>query len=87
MKISLYTALILVILAIISIIAGIITEQYELFASISLVCSYSGLLAGVIGWVFLLRMWHKEEKEWDEKKDETDTSETIEYDSCTLTFK
>lgn len=81
-RISVSIALILVILAIVSAIAGVVTKHHELYTCVSLVCSYTGLLAGLIGWIFLIRMWHKEDK----KQEQEDTAETVEYNSCKLTF-
>lgn len=68
MKTSVYIALVLAMLAIISAVIGCITEQFELFGCISLICSYSGLLAGLIGWVFLIREWNQQEKEWKQEE-------------------
>lgn len=65
MKTAAYIGIILVMLSIISIITGVITQQYELFGGISLVCTYAGLFAGVIAWIFLIRKW---EKEWGKEK-------------------
>lgn len=52
MKTAAYIGIILVMLSIISIITGVITQQYELFGSISLVCTYAGLFGCVIAWIF-----------------------------------
>lgn len=67
MKIASYIGIILVILSITSIITGVITQQYELFGCISLVCTYTGLLAGIIAWILLIREWNQQEKEWNKE--------------------
>lgn len=85
-RISVSIALILVILAIVSAIVGAVTKQHELFTCISLVCSYTGLLAALIGWILLIRMWDKEDKKWEQEEHNTDTTETVECGSYKITF-
>lgn len=66
-RISVSIALILVILAIVSAIIGVITKQFDLFGCISLVCSYTGMLAGLIAWGFLIWEWEKQNKKWEQE--------------------
>lgn len=67
MKISLQIAALMIVAAVISAIIGIITKQYELFGFISVACSYTGTLAGFIGWCLLIREWNQQEKEWEQE--------------------
>lgn len=67
MKISLQIAALMIIAAVVSAILGLITKQFDLFGCISLSCSYTGLLAGLIAWCFLIREWDRQEKKWEQE--------------------
>ena len=67
MKTSVCIALILAVLAIISAIIGVITKQFDLFGCISLACSYTGMLAGLVAWGFFIWEWEKQNKKWEKE--------------------
>lgn len=67
MKTSLQIAALMVIAAVVSAILGLITKQFNLFGCISLACSYTGILAGFIAWIFLIRKWDRQEKKWEQE--------------------
>ncbi len=68
MKISLQIAALMIIAAVISAIIGGITRQYELFGFISISCSYTGMLAGLVAWGFFIWEWEQQYKKWEQEK-------------------
>lgn len=75
MKTSLQIAALMVIAAVVSAILGLITKQFDLFGCISLSCSYTGLLAGFVAWVFLIRKWDRQEKKWEQENNNSHQKE------------
>ena len=86
MKLAIYTALLMILLALISPIIGLIVGEYKLFGCISIIFSWVGTICGIAAWIVLIKKWAQEEKEWEKEEHGADTSETVEYDSCKLTF-
>lgn len=75
MKTSLQIAALMIIAAVVSAILGLITKQFDLFGCISLSCSYAGLLAGFVAWVFLIRKWDRQEKKWEQENNNSHQKE------------
>ena len=67
MKTVLNLALLSIILSLSSIPIGIITGKVELFATITLIFMYIGLILGLAAWHLLIREWDREEKSGNKK--------------------
>lgn len=50
-------------------------------ALIVIVSALTGFLSSYLFWCYLVKLMSQAEKEWDQEK-----HETVEYDSCKLTF-
>ena len=67
MKTVLNLALLSIVLSLSSIPAGLITGKVELFATITLIFMYIGLILGFTAWCLLIRKWDREEKKWEQE--------------------
>ena len=66
MKTALNLALLSIILSISSMPIGLITGKTELFATITLIFMYIGLIFGLTAWYLLIRKWDQQEKKWEQ---------------------
>ena len=75
MKTVLNLALLSIILSLSSIPVGIITGKIELFATITLIFMYIGLIFGFTAWCLLIREWDREEKKWEQENNNSHQKE------------
>ena len=75
MKTVLNLALLSIILSLSSMPIGLITGKTELFATITLIFMYIGLVFGLAAWYLLIRKWDQQEKKLEQENNDSHQKE------------